>query len=232
MFKTIERDVNFIIDITSAWPPKGSIRIYIYLWLFIYVSILCKKSRSVNWVNSSVLSDFKYTVYNTFGKTWQYQIPCKRHHCWNMVDVPEIPAFFLKVCEEDYSSIQFRFDTSYLQGLFSGKSIRTLFFHGWESNKERWGERWWKICVFRVSRFAPQISPLIQDGMFQLGCHVLRTCSICYEDMIPEHHDVAELPCKHHFHHECVGRWLGMGKPHCPLCWHHLAWLGVREIAG
>ena len=82
------------------------------------------------------------------------------------------------------------------------------------------------ICV---SRFAPQISPLIQDGMFQLGCHVLRTCSICYEDMIPEHHDVAELPCKHHFHHECVGRWLGMGKPHCPLCWHHLAWLGVRE---
>eukprot|EP00434_Breviolum_minutum_P025995 symbB.v1.2.022978.t1/scaffold2063.1/size90803/6 len=49
------------------------------------------------------------------------------------------------------------------------------------------------------------------------------TCSICYEDMIPEHHDVAELPCKHHFHHECVGRWLGMGKPHCPLCWHHLA---------
>ena len=47
-----------------------------------------------------------------------------------LVDVPEIPAFFLKVCEEDYSSIQFRFDTSYLQGLFSGKSIRTLFFHG------------------------------------------------------------------------------------------------------
>ena len=59
MFKTIEREVNFIIDITSTWPPKGSIRIpYIY----IYVSILCRKSRSVNWVHSSVVSDFKNTV--------------------------------------------------------------------------------------------------------------------------------------------------------------------------
>lgn len=36
MFETIERKVNFIIDITSAWPPKGSICVYIYTYICIH----------------------------------------------------------------------------------------------------------------------------------------------------------------------------------------------------
>lgn len=46
-----------------------------------------------------------------------------------------------------------------------GKQQRKV---GWKMVKDMRG-----ICV---SRFAPQISPLIQDGMFQLGCR-------CTEDM-------------------------------------------------
>ena len=124
-------------------------------------------------------------------------------------------VFFLKGLGEDYSSIPLIY-----KGL-SGKSNIEHEVSIVEKQKELGKVKDMRWILPRIHHWSMECSSLV----------VLRTCSICYEDMTPEHHDVAELPCKHHFHHECVGRWLGMGKPHCPLCWHHLAWLGV-ELQG
>eukprot|EP00128_Syssomonas_multiformis_P018756 Colp12_sorted_trinity150504_noHs@11051 len=42
------------------------------------------------------------------------------------------------------------------------------------------------------------------------------TCTICLSEY-SEGEDLRELPCKHHFHQECVDRWLKINKV-CPLC--------------
>mmetsp|Transcript_78867 Transcript_78867/g.160258 ORF Transcript_78867/g.160258 Transcript_78867/m.160258 type:complete len:184 (+) Transcript_78867:42-593(+) len=52
---------------------------------------------------------------------------------------------------------------------------------------------------------------------------VSEPCSICFEQMNPQHHEVAVLPCHHHFHHQGVGKWLTQGKQCCPLCREQLA---------
>ncbi|XP_056165018.1 E3 ubiquitin-protein ligase RING1-like [Syzygium oleosum] len=42
-------------------------------------------------------------------------------------------------------------------------------------------------------------------------------CAICLEEMNLREVEVASMPCKHEFHHDCLARWLTMSNM-CPLC--------------
>lgn len=43
------------------------------------------------------------------------------------------------------------------------------------------------------------------------------TCAICFEDVETDA-VLAQLPCKHAFHEECISHWFSRGKGSCPLC--------------
>ena len=44
-------------------------------------------------------------------------------------------------------------------------------------------------------------------------------CTICLE--IVEDNDKRTLGCNHHFHENCINRWLST-RPHCPVCRRHV----------
>jgi len=46
------------------------------------------------------------------------------------------------------------------------------------------------------------------------------SCSVCQEEYISEI-KALELPCKHHFHSECLLPWLKLHNS-CPICRHEL----------
>lgn len=43
------------------------------------------------------------------------------------------------------------------------------------------------------------------------------SCSVCLT-AFEEHDEVVELPCGHHFHRECITKWLSECRRTCPLC--------------
>jgi len=46
--------------------------------------------------------------------------------------------------------------------------------------------------------------------------NVIISCGICLSEYL-EDEDIRYLPCKHHFHSECVDQWLKISKS-CPFC--------------
>mmetsp|Transcript_4024 Transcript_4024/g.6684 ORF Transcript_4024/g.6684 Transcript_4024/m.6684 type:complete len:230 (+) Transcript_4024:52-741(+) len=69
------------------------------------------------------------------------------------------------------------------------------------------------LSELRVRRYRP----LLRCSMMK----EVDTCSICYEDMKCEDHEVVRLvACQHHFHSKCVSEWLDKshGEMRCPLC--------------
>lgn len=42
-------------------------------------------------------------------------------------------------------------------------------------------------------------------------------CSICLDEWEVGGNSVKEMPCKHRFHSDCIGRWLGI-RGSCPIC--------------
>ena len=56
-------------------------------------------------------------------------------------------------------------------------------------------------------------------------------CSICTESMEVSQ-DIRQLPCKHHFHVECITPWFDKRKKTCPLCRHEYNLVFVPKFDG
>ena len=67
------------------------------------------------------------------------------------------------------------------------------------------------LCMGNVFERGKKVYPLVFNKITLEG---EEECSICLEKLNNNH---VSLPCKHHFHENCITKWFD-NKHECPLC--------------